>query len=115
MFFAETGLITHPRDGVQYTFQLRAVNGDVVGSLSNEVAVWVAPKPSAPANLTANPGNQSLRLQWDDPDNPKILRYEYQLGLNEDWQAIPGSSSSTVSHTLTAWTTARITKFRFGR
>ena len=101
VFSAETGLVTHPRDGVQYTFQLRALNGDVVGALSNEVAAWVAPKPAAPTNLTATPGNQSLRLQWDDPDNPKILRYEYGIGADGDWQAIPGSTSGTVSHTLT--------------
>ena len=74
-------------------------------------AAFAAPNPpAAPANLAASAGDGSVTLSWDDPQNPTISGYEYNVNHNDtnsgnlsgwsDWQSIAGSDADTTSHTF---------------
>ena len=47
------------------------------------VTVIVIDLPEAPANLSATPGTNSVRLSWDDPSDNSIMRYEVQVSPGE--------------------------------
>ena len=85
-------------------------------------AAFAAPNPpAAPANLAASAGDGSVTLSWDDPSNPSISGYEYNVNHNDtgtgnfsgwsDWQSIAGSDADTTSHTLSGLTNGR--EYRF--
>ena len=67
--------------------------------------------PSAPTNLTATGGNNSVTLAWSDPSDSSITRYEYRVNHNDTgtgnftgwsgWIALAGSGATTTSHTIT--------------
>ena len=52
-------------NGVQYTFQVRAVNATGDGNPSDEASARTF--PAQPANLAASPGDKLVSLTWDDP------------------------------------------------
>ena len=61
--------------------------------------------PAAPAGLTAQVGDGSISLRWDDPGDPGIASYEFRLRAPGDadwrnWRAIGGSTHATTAHTL---------------
>ena len=62
------------------------------------------------ANLTATPGSRRVTLQWDDPGDSTIRRYQYRhrnasdTGWNPGWRGMPGSNASTTSFTATGLT-----------
>ena len=85
-------------------------------------AAFAAPNPpAAPANLAASAGDGSVTLSWDDPQNPTISGYEYNVNHNDtnsgnlsgwsDWQSIAGSNADTTSHTLSGLANGR--EYRF--
>ena len=85
-------------------------------------AAFAAPNPpAAPANLAASAGDGSVTLSWDDPQNPTISGYEYNVNHNDtnsgnlsgwsDWQSIAGSDADTTSHTLSGLANGR--EYRF--
>ena len=62
--------------------------------------------PSASTNFHATSADRRVTLTWDDPQNSAITGYEYRVSFdggstwNPDWTAIPGSTASTTSHTV---------------
>ena len=70
---------------------------------SPSVGPYVAP-PAAPAGLAAAAGDGSVTLSWDDPFDPAITGYEYQVRYAGvawgEWEAVAGSGSATVSHAV---------------
>ena len=60
--------------------------------------------PAVPAGLTAAAGDGSVTLSWADPSDPGVTGYEYRLRYAgvawSQWAAVPGSGSSTTSHTV---------------
>ena len=114
-----------PTDG-----ELRCFHPPVAGLTKDYVAAaqvtaqatFAAPDaPAAPANLTAGAGDGSVTLSWDNPSNPTITGYEYNVNHNDTntgnfsgwsaWQSISGSDSETTSHTLSGLTNGR--EYRF--
>ena len=85
-------------------------------------ATFAAPNPpAAPTGLTASASDGSITLSWDDPQNPTISGYEYNVNHNDtgtgnlsgwsDWQSIDGSNAQTTSHTFSGLTNGR--EYRF--
>ena len=91
-------------NGVEYAFQVRAVDFYGEGLPSNIARATPMPAPDAPTNFTATAQNASVRLAWDDPDDSGITRYEYRQASGDGnfGPAIPirGSSATTTSHTV---------------
>ena len=88
----------------------------IVGQTANaNAAVGLPAPPAAPTGLAAAPGDSSVTLTWDNPLNPTISGYEYQMrwaGVAwQPWTAIPDSDDTTTSHTLTGLTNG--TEYRF--
>ena len=59
------------------------------------------------ANFRATPGNRRVRLEWDNPGDSTIQRYQYRLmntsdgAWNPDWRSISGSNANTTAITAT--------------
>ena len=91
-------------NGVEYAFQVRAIDLYGEGLPSDIVQATPMPVPDAPTNFTATAQNASVRLAWDDPDDSGITRYEYRQASGDGnfGPAIPirGSSATTTSHTV---------------
>ena len=73
--------------------------------------------PAAPTGVTATAGNGSVTVSWTNPGDASITRYEYQMRAAPPapgWGAriaVPGSSASTTSFTVTGLTNG--TEYRF--
>ena len=87
----------------------------VASTVSMSAAVGLPAPPSAPSGLTASPGAESVTLTWNDPSDPTISGYEYQMRWAGvawgQWTAIPDSGATTTSHTITGLTNG--TEYRF--
>ena len=75
--------------------------------------------PSAPRNLTAEPGDGEATLAWQAPETTHgqgITRYEYQqkagTGAFGGWQMIPASNAETTEYTVTGLTNGTIYTFQ---
>ncbi len=71
----------------------------------SEIVIFAA-KPVKPSNLTTTSGPGKVTLNWANPSNITITKYQYQQKLATAteygaWQDIDGSSASTTSHTVT--------------
>lgn len=61
-------------------------------------------------NLRATPGDRRAELEWEDPDDSAIHKYEYRkrnesdTDWTPDWGDIPGSNDDTTSHMLNGLT-----------
>ena len=84
--------VTLLTNGVTYTFEIQAVdvvdpNDESLDELSGEsnsaTATPLPPPPGRPAGLNAVPGNRMIDLNWNDPDNPTITKYEVKHFLND--------------------------------
>ena len=86
-----------------HTFRLRAVNiYDEPGPVSDEVTVTPTGVPDAPADLSAEAGNATLRVSWTAPTGHvnAITGYEHRyraLGGTTQWQPWVAISASTTS------------------
>ncbi len=91
-------------NGVEYAFQVRAFDSYGEGLPSNIARATPMPAPDEPANFTATAQDSSVRLAWDDPDDPGITRYEYRQASGDGnfgpATTIHGSSATTTSHTV---------------
>ena len=91
-----TGLI----NGTSYTVKVRAVNIIGGGTASSSIEAKPGYAPTAPINLQATAGNESLQLKWDAPtDNGgnAIVYYEYSVDGGE-WTS---TGSADTTYTLT--------------
>ena len=65
---------------------------------------------SAIDNLVAIPGNTTVSLEWDDPSDGTINRYQYRYmstadsDWNPDWTDLPGSGATTTTAMFTGLT-----------
>ena len=83
------------------------------------VVVSVAEKdasPAKPTGLVATAGDGSVTLRWTDPDNPTIVRWEYQQKAGDDewgaWTAIPGADAGTTRHEVSGLDNGTAYQFR---
>ena len=74
--------------------------------------------PAAPTGLAAAAGDGSVTLSWAAADpNDNVIYYEYNVNHNDtstgnlsgwsQWETVPGSGSSTTSHTFSGLTNGR--------
>ena len=100
--------------GRDITFTL-AVNPDSPYTLGSPSSATVTvldndTAPSAPRNLTAEPGDQQVRLVWEAPlhdHGQEISEYEYRqktTGSFGSWTNIANSDADTTAHTVTGLT-----------
>ena len=74
-----------------------------------EVRIEVDPASDI-ANFRATPGNRRVTLEWDNPGDSTIQRYQYRLmstsdsGWNPDWRSISGTNANTTSIRATGLT-----------
>ncbi len=94
-------------NGVEYTFEVRAVDGQEAELLvSNAVTVTPADVPDPPENLQASAGDAQVALRWETPSNngAEIMGYDYRQSTNggstwSEWTAIAGSGRETTTYT----------------
>jgi large repetitive protein len=69
-------------NGTSYTLRVRAMNSDLLGTLSATVSVTPAGSPGAPTGLTLTPGDTQLTAAWTAPTvdgGVAITDYEYRV------------------------------------
>ena len=91
--------------GARYQIQVRALNAAGPSEPSPTSATARPLAPAAPAGLMAQPGDGSISIGWTDPGDAGIDSYEFRFRRAGEpdwprWQAIPGSTHMTTSHTL---------------
>ena len=85
---ALTTTITGLTNGTVYDVEVRAVNAETVSEWA-EVEAEPRAAPGEPRNLSASPGNRSLLVSWDEPDDDGGREIEgYQVAYRE-----PGSGT----------------------
>ena len=83
---------------------------DLSGKEAEEFTDRTVDPASGIANFRAAPGNRRVTLNWDNPNDSTIQRYQYRFmnssdsGWNPDWTDISGSDATTTSHTLSGLT-----------
>ena len=106
-------------NGNTYGISIRAVNH--IGVSFDSLADSKTPGtfPTAPRNLTAEPGDTQVRLEWTAPASNggnTIDGYEYQqkAGTNAygSWTDISGANANTTEHTVTGLTNGTIYRFK---
>ncbi len=103
--------------GIEYTYRVRAVNGNGPGPVSDAVTgspVQNSYSSVKPVNLMATAGNGQVTLSWNNPNDSKTDGYLFRVGSGTDFGPIthmPNSSAATTSHTVTGL--ANNTEYRF--
>ena len=102
-------IVTGLTNGTSYTFHVRAVNAAGESAPTGEQSATPAAAsyaPARPRNFSATQtGVSQVELTWDAHRYPlTVTGYEYIAadGSGTVWKTIPGSDSSTVSHTVTS-------------
>lgn len=70
------------RNGKQYRFIVRAINAVGVSPDSNAVSLTPDQLPSAPTNVTVQPGYETVTVQWHTPQGEFSEVLEYSVTLN---------------------------------
>ncbi len=100
-------------NGVEYTFEVRAVDGQGAELLvSNAATVTPADVPDPPEHLEALAGDAQVALRWETPSNngSALTGYEVRYSSNggmvwsPDWSSIEESGPTTRSHTVVGLT-----------
>ena len=92
-------------NGIEYTFEIRTVNSRGEGAVSRITAI--PGPPEAPTGLTANIGDKQVLLNWNDPHDDTITKWQYRYrefdssDWKTNWTEIPDSSALTTSFTVT--------------
>ena len=116
---AQTVTVTGVEAGqatINHAFRLTGASADAIPD-AGTVSVTVNPLPAKPTNFTATAGNGQVTLNWSDPDDATITRWEYQQktsggNFGTSWNAMSGSGASTTSHTVTSLTNNTAYTFR---
>ena len=107
--------VTSLTNGTDYTFEVWAKNGNR-SDVGNKSEVLVTMIPAVPDNFTATAGDTQVTLNWSDPNNDSIERWEYQQKEGaQDWGAwteIGNSDENTTSHDVTGLTNSIDYKFK---
>ena len=118
--------LTDLTNDTEYTVELRAFRGETAGAAASATATpestaepTPTPEPTpeptkeppeppaAPAALTATGGDAVIDLNWTDPSDDAISKYQVRVSADggstwdPDWTYVPGSGAATTSHTLT--------------
>ena len=94
-----TGLV----NAITFTFQIRAMRGNVASVESESATVTAVLPPAKPANFEAAAGDRQVTLTWDDPNDVTITGYGVKQGTGE-WTDIPDSApggANALSFTVT--------------
>ena len=102
---ARSQTVTGLTNGTNYTFQLKAVNGEGDSSSVSATATPVAGNtvPGAPRSFTATAGNTQVILNWQAPSSDggsAITSYSYRVQItgsgtwSPDWTNITGGASA---------------------
>ena len=71
---------------------------------SMRFALKGTPAPAAPTGLTATPGNREVILEWNDPSNAAITKYQYRQrpagGGWGGWTDFAASGATTVTRAI---------------
>ena len=86
-------------DGQTYTFRIRAV--DEAGDTANSGDVTVTTILAAPATLMATVGAGQIELNWANPSNDLITKYQYSTDGGTSFTDIPESTATTATYTVT--------------
>ena len=87
-------------NGKSYEFQVRAVSGVAAGQVATATATLAESAPGAPEGLTATGGDESVTLNWNDPEDggSQILRYEVRYAASGEtwgeWMTISGAGNA---------------------
>ena len=95
--------VTELTNGTTYGFQVRARNNGGEGPVSDTVTATPSGPPAAPVDLVATPGNKQVKLQWFNPSDSNIDKYQIQYGPGDNlsqWADISGSDATTTTHTV---------------
>ena len=104
--------VTGLTNGVSYGFQVRSVNANGIGYNSLiESTVPAETQPNKPSGLTAVSGDGQATLNWTEPSDTNIAKYQFRYRLTQtnspwanDWQDMEGSSATTTSYVVTGLT-----------
>ena len=86
-------------DGQTYTFRIRAV--DEGGDTANSNDATVTAILAAPTTLSATVGAGQIGLNWDNPNNTLITKYQYSTDGGTSFTDITGSGATTTEYTVT--------------
>ena len=108
-----------------YVVRVRAGNdhgwGGWTSSASADPYAAIRP-PAIPAGLTVLAGDGGVTLTWNDPSDPTITGYEYQVNHNDtgtgnlsgwgDWTAVPNSGADTTRHAIDGLTNGKEYRYK---
>ncbi len=107
---ATTYTATSLTNGTGYTFAVRATNTAGNSTAATATATPTLPAPAAPTGLSAAAGDTQVTLNWTDPQNTSITKYQVRYGAGStvpataNWEDITGSGATTISHDVTGLT-----------
>ena len=108
--------VTGLTNKTEYTFRIRAVNIAGNSEGSDEVSATPNIVPAKPTDLTATPADGQVALNWTDPNNSSITKYQYQQKSGGEefgaWTDIDPSGAATTSHTIAGLTNGTEYTFR---
>ena len=86
-------------NGTEYTFAVRAVNdlGPGLSAIDSATPITV---PAAPAISSVKPGNRQVALDWANPNDSTIARYQISTDDGTTYTTIEGSGAATTTHTV---------------
>ena len=95
-------VVTGLENGIEYTFEVRAMNAAGAGPAASAMATPMAPRkpvaPSAPTNLTATAGDGQVMLSWAAPETGDApTGYEYRSGIENRWSDWMDNKMSTTA------------------
>ncbi|MCY4350285.1 MAG: fibronectin type III domain-containing protein, partial [Thiotrichales bacterium] len=90
-----------------WTSQINLLGFNLNGSVKTAGTTPTA--PDAPTSLTATAGDAQVTLNWADPSNSDIDKYQFRQGTGSpltwgSWTDIGSSSATTTTHTVTGLT-----------
>ena len=98
--------VTGLTNGTEYIFQVRGVDsaGNREVEVSGSRVATPAAVPAKVSNLAVSTGNAQVTLNWTNPQDTTIAKYQYDIRRDNIWAGmmdIPGSDSTTTSYIVT--------------